>query len=257
MDSSQRPAKPSRRYKRSTSLRRLHRWLGLGAVVFLLLLTATGILLNHSAELELGEYNMTADWLLEWYGLEMPPVSASYSAEGTFVTLVGQRLFIDALPALSGIAAVRGAVAASGYVIVATDDELLVFAPSAELVDRVRLETQLDAPIGGLGRARDGSALGIRTDAEILILDSESLSILDAELADIRWSEHSTPDPALLDEIERQYRGEGVTLERLLYDVHSGRVLSRAGVLLMDIVGIILIGLSITGLIVWLRQRRP
>jgi hypothetical protein len=40
-----------------------------------------------------------------------------------------------------------------------------------------------------------------------------------------------------------------------MYDVHSGRLWSTAGTLVMDAVGVLLVVLSITGLVLWLRGR--
>ena len=49
--------------------------------------------------------------------------------------------------------------------------------------------------------------------------------------------------------LEAAWRGRGLTVERLLLDLHSGRILGEAGPLLMDLVAVFLIVLSLSGLI--------
>jgi uncharacterized iron-regulated membrane protein len=50
------------------------------------------------------------------------------------------------------------------------------------------------------------------------------------------------------------YRGRGLSLERVILDLHSGKILTRAGPVLMDAVGVILIALSVIGLLMWSRR---
>jgi len=51
------------------------------------------------------------------------------------------------------------------------------------------------------------------------------------------------------------YRGTGITVARLLADLHSGRLFTRAGPLAIDLVGVLLIALSVLGVILWLKGR--
>jgi hypothetical protein len=51
------------------------------------------------------------------------------------------------------------------------------------------------------------------------------------------------------------YRGRGLSLERLLLDLHSGRVFPRTSPWLLDMVGIGLVALSLFGLLLWWRRR--
>ncbi len=56
--------------------------------------------------------------------------------------------------------------------------------------------------------------------------------------------------------ITRVYRGEGLSLERLLLDLHSGRIFGSIGVLVYDLLALALGFLSISGLVLWFRSRR-
>ena len=47
----------------------------------------------------------------------------------------------------------------------------------------------------------------------------------------------------------------GISIERLLQDLHSGRLFGIFGVILMDLASVALVLLALTGCWVWLRKR--
>ena len=51
-------------------------------------------------------------------------------------------------------------------------------------------------------------------------------------------------------------RGHSISWERLLLDMHSGRIATRAGTFLVDLAGILLLFLAITGLTIWFKRLR-
>ena len=53
----------------------------------------------------------------------------------------------------------------------------------------------------------------------------------------------------------RKYRGKGLSLEKLLLDLHSGRIFGGAGVYLIDLSAIIFIILAVSGWWLWLKRR--
>ncbi len=126
-----------------------------------------------------------------------------------------------------------------------------------ELLDRVSLPENLPGDIDALGIVPGTDDIAVRSEGLDTIFDGFSLALLaSANMnTEVLLSESSPLPDGTLQEIALQYRGPGVSFERLLYDLHSGRFLDRAGIFLMDAAGLLLIALSITGLIVWLRPR--
>ena len=61
------------------------------------------------------------------------------------------------------------------------------------------------------------------------------------------------PD-SVAEELKTFFYGKGVTVEQLLIDIHNGRILGTAGIWLIDILGILLVVLSFTGLWMWGRR---
>ncbi len=51
------------------------------------------------------------------------------------------------------------------------------------------------------------------------------------------------------------YRGKGLSLERLLLDLHSGRLLGNAGVYIVDVAALLFIFLALSGSWMWWRRR--
>jgi len=60
----------------------------------------------------------------------------------------------------------------------------------------------------------------------------------------------------LIQTITQQYRGEGLSVERVLLDFHSGHIFGPMGVFIYDLLAVAVGFLSISGLVLWIRGRR-
>ena len=234
-------------------LHRLHRWLGLGSITFVLLLSVTGIALNHTGDLRLGQRFFQAPWLLDWYGIEAPPPESSFLAGNHRVSLIGTRVYFDNTELAADISELVGAVQTLSYVAVATPTELYLVAPDGSLVERIETQMYLAANVTGLGT--DGATLVLRSVDEWFRTDENFLDFdacLETDVAGVQWSvatELPKDDLAILQEL---YRGRGLSFERIILDLHSGKILARVGPILMDVVGGVFILLSLRGLAMWL-----
>lgn len=229
--------------------RRIHRWLGIAALLFLLLLAVTGIALNHVNEWRLDKRHVDWPWLLDAYGIEAPQPSASFADGDHRATVLGNRLYLDGQELARDIGMLAGLVTTDDFIVVATVDDLFILTASRELVERRALEPPPEA-VGVYGervivRSNDGALLGF--DAQLIEPER-----WEGGSEGIHWSQVSPIPPDDLRLLESAYRGRGITIERLLADLHSGRIFTRAGPLLMDAVGILLVILSFTGLLMWL-----
>ncbi|HSG64739.1 MAG TPA: PepSY domain-containing protein [Gammaproteobacteria bacterium] len=235
---------------------RFHRWLGLGCLLFVLLLSGTGVALNHSAGLELDSRYVRAEWLLRWFGIGAPAPAASFLADGHSVTVLGARLYFDDVELADGITDLVGAVATARHVAIATASQVLLVSREGVLVEQLDAAGALPAPIVALGRAP--RALVFETRAGRFRTDEDVLEVAAWPGADgpIEWAVPQALAPERLERLAALYRGRGLSLERLLLELHSGRILGRAGTWLMDLVGVALAVLSVLGLLLWL-QRRP
>jgi hypothetical protein len=130
-----------------------------------------------------------------------------------------------------------------------------VLLASGELVESIDLGASLSGSIERVGRIGDRAVLQsgdnlYRSDADVTTFEAWP----DGAATDVSWSPEVEPDAAGLEALQTAWRGRGVTVERFLLDLHSGRILNVPGTLLMDIVAACMILLGISGLV--LARRR-
>jgi len=254
MNISTRPDNPTPARRR---LRALHRWLGIASALFVLLLATTGIALNHSHDWRFDQRYVNWPWLLDAYGIEAPPLQASYADGEHRVTLLGEHLFFDGRLVADDIGQLKGFVALDPMMLALTADEMVLMTSAGELVERFDPGSGLNGEIERVGKW--SGRVVIASDGQYLLSDAEVTGFLPSnEVAEngIEWSVASAPPAVETARLQQQFRGRGLTIERLLADLHSGRIIRTGGPLLMDLVGVFLIVLSVTGLLLWLRRGR-
>jgi uncharacterized iron-regulated membrane protein len=228
--------------------------------VLLVLLAVTGVALNHSGALGLDRYYLAAPWLLERYRIPDIEIGASFAVDGRRVTAAGGRQFLDAVAIdAAGIDALAGAVAVGDEIALAAAAEVVLVNRSAELIDRLAVGLYLPGPIEAIAAAADG--IWLSSDGRNFYVDmaSGAVSLPDPTAAQPgspapAWVESSPPPASLTTAIELAYRGNGVSAERLLLDLHSGRLFGLSGTLLTDLAASALGLLAISGLAIWLRR---
>lgn len=243
---------PAKRLRRRSALATWHRRLGLTAAVFVLLLAITGLALNHTDSLRLDERFVGAGWLLGWYGIEAPARAEGFRLEGSTVTRLGERVYLDDRLVEQDVDALSGAVSTDGFIIVAVDGELLLLTAAGDRVERLGREDGIPAGIRAVGTDADGR-LVVRTASGIYRADPQLLTWEPSGSASnaVRWPEPVAPDPALLASLRQDYLSNILTLERVLLDLHSGRILGRYGPWLMDAAAVLLLVLAVTGVWLW------
>jgi len=229
-----------------------HRRLGLAAIPFVVLLSITGLLVQHGHRLGLDRAHLTADWLLLWYGIESG-AATSFRAGESWVSGVGGSLYVDGARAVGEAGALVGAAAAGLFVAAATADAIYLLAPDGTLVEKVT-PVGVAPPIAAIASDRGG---GVR------LRDGAGVHVSDPDLAVWRrapdgaavWPAPAAAPRPILAAIAADRRGAGVAWERVLLDLHSGRLLGAAGPWLMDAAAVLVLLLAASGLSNWLRRR--
>ena len=75
----------------------LHRYGGIASAFLVLVVCATGLLLNHTDDLNLSKNTVSSGWLLDWYGIESPP-AMSFLAGDKYTSQLNQSIYLDAIP---------------------------------------------------------------------------------------------------------------------------------------------------------------
>lgn len=240
--------------RRSHWTRRFHRLVGVASLVFLVLIAISGLLLNHADDLGLGNRRAASPLLLKVYGIESPPIVSSFSASGLTFASTPSALYANGRELLVTTAPLRGAVAGPGSVIVATAEEILVTTPDGMLIER--FDPDISGPLLQLGASP--SHFVLRTSASTYALDAEGMTVseLIRDDGDVAWSLPSDPSDEQVERIALAAIGSSLSWERVLADLHSGRILPSVGRYLADITALCLLYLSVTGAIMWFRLQR-
>lgn len=241
----------------SITLRRWHRRAGIGACLFILLLALSGLALNRSEELNLDQRFVSSPLILNLFGVSNPQLGPFFKAESDYYTQLGERIYRNGEPLLVEHGALIGAVASSDYILLATQSPaLLLLNKNGELVERLDDADGLPANIARLGINDAGSAV-FESPAGIVSVDLENLRWERQTVGKIDWAIVQQPQEALVQQIMTAHRGHGLSVERALLELHSGRIAGQAGRLLVDVSGVISIVLALSGLLIWWRGRAP
>jgi hypothetical protein len=230
-----------------------HRYFGLAAVLFVVVLCTTGIALNHTDSLRLDSRYVRSDALLDWYGIHAPASIRSYRAGACTISQVGDQVYWNTrrLPAIE--ARLQGAVSFAGLVIVALEDSLLLFTEQGELIEQLGTAAGVPAPVRAIGLTTGG--LVVKTTTGSYRTEENLLDWKAAPDGDITWAAAQVPAEELAQALHNAYRGSGLPLERVLLDLHSGRILGEPGVWLVDTAAVLFLILAGSGVWLWVRRR--
>lgn len=234
----------------SSTVMRWHSRVGVWLFWLLILLSLTGIALNHTDRLGLAKISLTHTALLNWYGLDAAP-AVEHSLHGRHyqleTTVSGEQwigtLYSDGRAVAPCPPPLLGAVELAGQLpfgAVLCRDELLLITAEGQLVDSWQPVAGLPSGLVTLeageqlvGRHSDGRGWALNTDQFI-----------------------ATAVAAGAPQAAPAHRAAtGVSLQTLLLDLHSGRLFGPLGIWVVDIAGILFCLLALTGL--WSFIRRP
>ena len=231
-----------------------HRYLGLGAALFVILLAITGLALNHTEALEMDATHVQSDLLLDWYGIHAPDEFASYSAGNIVFSEVNQHIYRDTERLVELRVPLIGAVSIRDTIILASLEQLTVLSAEGEVIEHLGSAAGVPAGMTAIGTSSEGTIV-IKAAHGYYLTDDSFLEWNETDTAEATWSGQIPTPPGLEAALRQAYRGTGLTLERIILDLHSGRILGNAGVLLVDAAAILFLLLACSGVWLWSRRR--
>ncbi len=231
-----------------------HRRAGLLAIVLVVILAITGIMLNHTETIKLDENYVESGWLLNWYGLEPAGEAISYNINGHRIAQWDNQLFFDDQTIMSSQQILRGVMQAEQFIVIALDSEIILLSNEGELIERMPTGATFSSIIR-LGTKYQRAT--IETADTLFYMADEHMLDWDITSADdISWSATSELNEQQLASLRESFRGKGLSMERVVLDLHSGRILGSWGIYLMDAAAIALLWLSFSGWWVWWSRRK-
>ncbi len=231
---------------------RWHRRFGISVALIVILLVVTGILLNHTSELGLAEQNVSNEFLLDWYEIQPQQQPVSFQPGNHSITQIDERLYFDKEEVADRINQLHGAVTTNELIVVGVDTRLLLFTLDGQLIEQLAGVDGVPSGMRQLGIDADNNVI-VRAAHGDYRLDLQQVSWEEEPEIAAQWSEPVTLAEELHVSLFEQYRGKGLTLERVMLDLHSGRILGSWGVWLIDAAAILMLLLAITGSWMWLR----
>ena len=215
----------------------LHRWLGLLSAIFLIVVSITGLALNHTERLGLDKIRIQNAFLLKCYGMQSVSDIQAYRIHktDTLIHLDGQlyynltNLGMSSIPlALFQAEQLTAIVAAKSITLV---------TPSGELIEQIKTNRLPYANLLTAGKNESGQVV-LAADNGLWLPDThwlkfnpytatEAYSV--EPLAKVQLSASKREDILAL------HQGKGPSLYRILLDLHSGRLFGWGGRTLMDL----------------------
>jgi hypothetical protein len=235
-----------------------HRRIGLFAIALVIILAITGIMLNHTERFKLDDTYVNNTWLLNWYGIipEDDPISfrVTKDSQSHVISAWNKQLFFDDTVITRLEQELHGAMAAEQFIVVALDNEIILLSYEGEFIERLSTSISF-SNIQRLGMKYQRPV--IETSEPLYYIADEHILDWDVIMGEgIEWTRQYQLSDDEYESLLVAYRGNGLKLERVVLDLHSGRIFGSFGIYLMDAAAIALLWLSFSGLWVWNSRRR-
>jgi PepSY-associated TM region len=234
-----------------------HRYMGVTAALFALIIAVTGLLLNHTEDFQFDSRYVKSAWVLDWYGIKAPKELLSFTANSRYITLMGEHLYLNRREIPGEFHDLAGAVYLQDMYAVAVSDAIVLLTRRGEIVDQLHGEDGVPAHISAIGIDSNGLLVAAAGESYYQA-DKDFLTWQRRESADddVRWARPGSLDRQTAAWLRAHYRGEVLPVERVILDLHSGRFFGRGGPWIFDIAACLLILLALSGTWIWLRRRR-
>lgn len=232
-----------------------HQRVGITFSAVIVVVVLTGIVLNHTGGLRLDQRFVSSPWLLDWYGMSPEGDPVAFQADGWAVSWDSQLYWNGKpVPNIDG-ETLLGATAIEGVRALLLSDSVLLLTPDGDLIERLDRSALPPGEFFQIGRGE--SVVHLRAGESRYVSDDEMMTWDRHQLArEIVWSEPSSLPAAEREAVLQAYRGQGLSLYRVILDLHSGRLFGTIGVWVVDVAAVAMLFLTLTGLWYALRVKR-
>ena len=227
---------------------KFHRYTGLCVAVIVVMLSVTGIALNHTDDLKLDSQYIKSTAILDWYGIKPAQKQIAFASNNHWIIQVGEQIYFGTQQVLKTSDTLIGAVKSESFFLLGFANTLILISHEGEVIERI------NKPLTHVAIDFDDTII-INSEDQILSSKDGLLSWQETHQKTMKWSKSSKLPEKLNQQIINLSRNNILPYERVLLDIHSGRFFGAYGVLMVDIAGILFILLAITGCWIWLRHK--
>jgi len=232
----------SKRHSNKNHLvRKVHRITGVVVAVMLLIVSTTGIVLNHAEDIDLDGYVPGA--LASIYFNRTEKVYGYTANEHYFFVLSGE-LYVDTAR-IRHCGSNLGGVASfvHGYQVLC-DGAILWLDSDLNVVDWLTEAAGVPHNLQSIANVQDN----------VVVSDGKKVYQVEIELPSFAAIDVQPATPGRIQIPEDVLIGESVSWHKLILDFHSGRIFGNAGKYASDLLALAFILMAITGLIIWGRK---
>lgn len=231
-----------------------HRKVGITAAIFVIMLVVSGLMLNHTDKLNLQNKFVKNNMLLNWYHIQPKGEAIGFVVNEHWFTQIDSRLYFDSKEITTHIDNLFGVISTSDGFVIALDENLLILTKTGEIIEGLSGADGVPSGIQSIGLSEGGDIV-IRAAHGDYLANLETTEWHEQEGLIVNWSVPIEIPKDLNDQLLTLFRGTGLPLERIILDIHSGRILGNAGVLLVDFMAILFLLLAMSGVWVWYKRR--
>jgi len=228
-------------------IKNLHRRLGMVVVLFLLLLAGTGVLLNHTEDMGLADQPLPGFVGSLVYDLDSVTRVEAWLGGGQWLYTMNHQLYLEDSQVGYCDGSLIGAAEVEQLLVALCTKELLIIDQSGQLVERINAGAGIPSDVIALASSADGLVLQVKDGLRLFDLDRLESSPWSEGEESIQWNTSQPLPDYLLDELHTSV--PEFNIERLILDIHSGRILGGWRQLVMDLVAALILVLAVGGVV--------
>lgn len=247
--------KKNRQKKNFKFFRKWHRRIGIFFSLLILYITISGMILNHSDDLNLSKKYIGSNFLLNLYQIKAAQSIHSFTLSSHKLSSIDNQFWFDDKLINNNSQTLQSAIYFQHIYFSLFSDELWLLNKDGLLIDTMTHDNGLPQNVEKLGIFKHH--LYLKTSDEIYVLD-EAFTSWQAVTFEVlpKWSQLSHLSDTEIAHYQQRYRSNIIAWQRFIQDLHSGRILTRFSKIFLDLIGMGLLLLSLTGLFMWLRMRK-
>ena len=245
-------------------LRPWHRRFGLLSCGFILLLVTTGVMINHSQTLQLEQTQVHQSWLLDYYGIAAPHHAVQFTAGPQSLLVTDNLLWLGQQQILEASSQLLSALFIGTAIIAIDENQLYLFDKEGHLQETQNSSTGLPQglhaiavtplPTSDTATAFKPQTVWLKAESGVYQSDENLIEWTKVHtFAAIEWN---TPLASVDARLLENARGAHLNWERVMLDLHSGRLFGPYAVWIWDLFAFALLLVSLSGLWIWIKHRK-